>query len=230
MRKVRFAVCLSLFICCVLPTLVYAQSYKVVIADIPNVAEGLKLRMTQLAEEMNVTFDIRLVPMARVAYMIESKQADIGFPIIYLKDQKKINKLNYDYASVVFTILNFNLYTNTAKPINIENLRKGDSGRYYIEADIANVDLLEFTAKPSTNVVGSLKKLNLGVIDGYVTAQQTGDPILDKLKFTNIKSQLLVRFDSGFLLQKGSKGGPIDKLLSEGVKKLIAKGILEAPK
>jgi hypothetical protein len=230
MRKVRFAVCLALVLCCALPTLVYAQTYKVVIGDIPNVTDGLKLRMTQLAEAMNVKFEFTVVPMARVVYMVESKQADIGFPIIYLKDQNKINKLNYDYAAVVFTILDFSLYTNDAKPIDIENLKKGNSRRYSIEVDIANLDLLEFTAQPSTNIVGSFTKLSRGDIDGYITARQTGDPVLAKLKITNLKTQLYVRFDSGFLLQKGAKGGPTDKLLSEGFKKLIDKGIMTAPK
>ena len=230
MKKIRFTICLAIVLCCTLPVFVHAQSYKVVIGDIPNVAEGLKTRMTQIADEMNVKFDIQLVPMARIVYLIEKKQADIGFPIIYLKDQNKIKKLNYDYASVVFTILDFNLYTNNTKPVDMTNLKKGNSGRYSIEADIGNINLLEFTALPSTNIEGSFIKLNRGEIDGYITAGQTGDQILAKLKFTNIKTQLYEKFDSGFLLQKGAKGGPIDKILSQGVRKLIDKGIMTEAK
>jgi hypothetical protein len=230
MRKVQLSGCLAVVLCCVLPAFVYAQSYKVVIGDIPNVSDGLKLRLTQLAEATGVKFDITLVPMARLAYMIENKQADIGFPIIYLNDKNKIQKLNYDYSSAVFTILDFNLYSNDAKPIDIQTLKKGNSKNYAIEVDVSNISLFEFSAQPSTNIVGSLTKVNGGAIDGYLTAQQTGDPVLEKLKFTNIKSQLYERFESGFLLQKGAKGGPLDKILVEGVKKLIEKGIMTVPK
>jgi hypothetical protein len=152
--------------------------------------------------DMGVTLDIKKAPMARLTNLIISKQADVGSPMLYLKDPKVIQQLPFDYSTAVIDKMCFIIYTNKAKPIDIANLKSGNSKKYTIETDVSNMQMFSFTPLPSTNIVGSLKKVNSG----------------------NIKRQLWEIYDMGFAIQKGTKGGPVDKFLRDGMAKMISSG------
>jgi hypothetical protein len=88
------------------------------------------------------------------------------------------------------------------------------------------MQMFSFTPLPSTNIVGSLKKVNSGSIDGYIMGVAPTDDILkaSKADYGNIKRQLWEIYDMGFAIQKGARGGPVDKFLSDGMAKMISSG------
>jgi polar amino acid transport system substrate-binding protein len=206
-----------------LSTFAFAQSYKVAVAQFPGTGEMSKL-IAAIGEAMNAKVDIQVVPLARVTYLIETKQVDITMPMIRLKDPDQIKQLKYDYSTATFGSSPFVLYTNKNKPVDIANLKNGNSKGYKIETDTDNIKMFGFTALGSTNTEASLKKVNDGLIDGYILAPLIVDPILKNLKLTKIKRQFYDFFDLGFTLQKGGQGGPVDKFLTEGMKRVRDSG------
>ena len=220
MSKLRFFLCTVIVLLVFIPNVVTAQSYKVVVGDIPGMEPLMKM-ITTMGDEMNVKIEIIIVPMPRMIYMLESKQADIGAPMLALRNKDKINKLTYDYSTdrtgggVCFV-----LYTNKSKPIDVESLKNGNPNNYKIESDATNVNLFDFNTLPSTNVEGSLRKVDAGRIDGYIMGQIGADPVLKSLNLKNVKRQFFETYETVFALPKGSKGSDVDKFISDALKKI----------
>jgi adenosine/AMP kinase len=225
MRMPRMAVCIALLASTLLAVNISAQSYNVVIGDIPQI-DSLYEVVKAMGPEMKATLNMTKAPMARLTNLIISKQADIGAPMLYLKDPNMIKNLPFDYSTATTSKMCFILYTNKAKPIDIANLKKGNSKKYSIETDVSNMQLFSFTALPSTNIVGSLKKVNSGAIDGYIMGVSPTDDIMkaSKGEYGNIKRQLWEIYDMGFAIQKGARGGPVDKFLLDGMAKMHSSG------
>ena len=89
--------------------------------------------------------------------------------------------------------------------------------------------LFDFKTLPSTNPVASLKKVNDGLIDGYILGSEPGDSILrgNIATLKNIRRQLWDTYDIGFALPKGSNSAKTDKMLSDGIRKMKANGKLD---
>lgn len=222
MGKTGFALCA--FLLCV-ATFLPAQTYRVVIGDIPQATETNTKMMNAIAEAMNAKLDIKVVPMARMINSIMSGEADCGTPTIFSPNKEVVKKLPFDYSETTIIKLYFVLYTNKSKPIDVKELKKGNKKNYRIESELVNMDVItEFKLNPSTNVEGSLKKVDQGLIDGYILAGGSADPILKALKLKNIKRQFYMDVDTGWVLPKGTRGGKLDQLLSEGMKKIKKSG------
>jgi hypothetical protein len=177
-----------------------------------------------LGEDMDMKLEIKKVPIQRMVNLMTEKQADFGTPMLRLKDLNAIKNLPFDYSADVIQQMCFILYTNKSKPINIENLKNGNPDGYRIEPDISNMQMFNFRTLPSTNPEGSLSKVNDGLMDGYIMAGASIDPILKALKFKNLRRQHFETFDIVFALRKNDRGGPVDKFLSDGLRKFKASG------
>jgi polar amino acid transport system substrate-binding protein len=200
-----------------------AQTYKAAIVQV-STSETFKSLLMAIGEEMKVTFDAQIAPGARTTFLIENKQVDVVMPSTALKAAAEIAALKYDYSTDTIYKNAYVLYTNKGKPIDIAELKKGNPKGYKIETGGANLTLFGFTALPSTSADGSMKKVDAGAIDGYLFSQTTSDAALKAAGVKNIKRQLYDYYDLVFLLQKGSRGGPLDKLISAGIAKLKANG------
>ncbi len=229
MRTRRIAGLLALIVMAIFAANASAQTYSVVIGDLPQI-ESLEELVKAMGVEMGVTLDMKRVPMPRLTYVVQEKQADFGTPMTYLKDSAKIKLLPFDYSTAVINRMCFILYTNKSKPIDVANLRKGNSKKYKIESDISNAQMFSFAPLPSTNIVGSLKKVNDGLIDGYIMGTAPADDIIKAAKgeYSNIKRQLWDIYDMGFAIPKGARGGPVDKFLVAGMAKMVSSGKLVA--
>lgn len=220
------AACVMLFL--FVSASAYSETYTVLIGDIPGIESLVTLTKT-LGEDMGATFEIKKVPIQRMVSMIIGNQADFGAPMLQLKDPNAIKNMPYMYSTGIIQQMCFILYTNKAKPIDVENLKNGNSKGYKIESDVSNMQMFNFKTLPSTNPAASFKKVNDGLIDGYIYGTEPGDSILkanrDAMK--NVKRQLWDTYDIGYALPKGDKSGKTDKLLSDGLKKLKANGKLE---
>lgn len=228
MKRISFTVCVISMFFLSLFSSAYSQSYTVLIGDIPGIDSLVEMTRT-LGEDMGVQFDIKKVPIPRMIAMLTSNQADFGAPLLQLKDPGAVKNLPYVQSTGVIQQMCFILYTNKSKPIDIANLKSGNSKGYKIESDISNMQMFNFKTLQSTNPMASFKKVNDGLIDGYILGSEPGDSILrgNKAAMTNVRRQLWETYDIGFVLGKGDKTPATDKLLSEGLKKMKASGKLD---
>lgn len=204
---------------------VHAQSLSVVVPQLaPLSTETYKNMVMAIAEAGGKTVEVQVVPFARAVYAMETGQADIESAIIQLPDQKKWAALKYDYASTEMCKTVFVLYTNKAKPITVAELKSGNAKRYRLETDAAHVDHFPFPIEASTSVDASLKKVDSGVIDGFVFGQGSSDTALRRLGLKNLVRQYYDTFSLVFLLKKGARGGPIDAMITNGIAKTKASG------
>lgn len=202
---------------------VSAQTYKAIVGDIPG-TETLEEVIRTIADEAGATVIIEKVPMQRMIATLAAKGADMGVPMLAVKDKDQQARLPVDYSTEPLQKMCFVIYMNKDKPIDVEQLKKGNPKGYKIESDISNAALFSFGVQPSSNPQGSLKKVNDGTIDGYIMGQASIDPVLRALQYKNIRRRLYDTFDIVFALQKGAKNGPVDKLMSGGLKKLKDSG------
>lgn len=219
MRKTVIIAVAALALC----SLAFGQPYKAALGAIPG-TEPLAKMLEAMGKQAKVEFAIQSTPMERMIQSILGKQADLGLPMIALKDPEKIKNLPFDYSTDKISGMAFVLYTNSTKPIDLKDLKNGNSKGYKIESDVSNMDKFSFATLPSTNPEGSLKKVEEGRIDGYIFGQASSDPVLKALKLTKVRRQLYETYDIVFALQKGARGGDLDKALSEGLKKIRASG------
>ena len=204
-----------------------AETYKVAIMQLSN-TEMYEELFAALGEATNNVFEIKVVPFARATNMIENKLVDIQVPRIKGKNEQYNNSLKFDFANAkTGNTVAYVLYTNKNKPIDISDLRKGNTKSYKIETTGANMKDFGFISIFSRKADYSLQEIASGRIDGAIFSQNTGDAALKSLKLKNIRRQLWDNFDVSFTLQKGQAGGKLDKILAEGINKLRASGKLE---
>jgi polar amino acid transport system substrate-binding protein len=205
-----------------------AKEYKVAVNQISTTDYYVNL-MKAIAEITGNTFDIQVVPRARAIYLIENKMVDVQIPnSLYIQDPAKLAELKYDFSSLVLMKVCFVLFSNKSKNINVEELKKGNPKKLIIETDTSLIDSFTFTPQGSPNPEGSLRKVDNGSIDGFLYSQSSTDPILKKTGLKNIKRLFYSYYNLTYSLQKGAKGGEVDKIITDGINKLKAKGTYNA--
>ncbi len=205
--------------------LAQAQSVSVVVPQLsPTATDFYKTIIQTILEAGGKTATIQVLPFARAVYMMENNQADILSALVQIPDQKKWVNLKYDYATSDFVKIVFVLYTNKSKPINAADLKNGNAKSYKIETDAAHVDHFSFAALPSTSIDASLKKVDSGAVDGFIFAQGSTDAALKRLGLKNIARSYYGTYSNVFILQKGTSGGSLDKVITDGLAKIKANG------
>ena len=196
---------------------IQAKEYKLNIIQTPSTETPIKL-FNAIAEATNNKVDIEVVPSGRAINSIETKKIDFVFPATIGFDAKKNAQLNYDFSKATISKLVIILYTNKNKPIDVAGLKNGNKKGYVIETTASLSTIFEFDTALTTNIEGSLKKLNYGRIDGFVYTQLSGDEQLRKLPdLKNIKRQLYGITITTCALQKGTSGGDVDQMLIKGL-------------
>lgn len=156
--------------------------------------------------EGQIKFEV--VPFKRSLQNAISGNSDFHAPI--LKDPTKTeNDLGFAYSTDNIWDVIFALYTNKSnKNINIHNLNK-----YKIETDAGHVNFFNFKVEPSSCIECSLKKVDMGRIDGYIFAAMESDSIIKKNNLKNLRSVAFKTFEGKFVLPLGAKGKRADALL-----------------
>ncbi len=198
-----------------------AADFKASLAQMPVYAEsqdkGVLVDFAKaLAAASGKSVEFQVVPFARSMADVESGKVDFHLPLIKPID---MTKANFGLSTETIFHVNFVLYTNKAKPLDMNSL----AGKN-IETDAAHVAYFPFDIKPSSNIESSLKKLDLGRIDGFIFADNASDPIIKANNLANVKRQLYKRFDVKIILPKGGKSAATDKFLSEAIKKMRDSG------
>jgi ABC-type amino acid transport substrate-binding protein len=225
MRK-RLLLCILVCILLLSFTLLSAKEYKAAVKQLPTTDFFTKL-LKAVVEATGNTVNIQVVPPARADYLVSTNDVDLQLPMIAIPDVKKQQLLKYDYSTVMLYKNSWVIYTKKDKKIDIDSLRKANPNKYKIEIDPSRTDDFDYPVIPSSNYDASFNKIDSGAIDGLILSQTTGDPILIKSGLKTIKRQFWADFDQCFSIQKGTRGGEVDKMLTDGVNKLKANGTFD---
>ena len=204
-----------------------ARDFKASIAQMPVYAEstdkGVLVDFVKaIADVSGSKVNIQVVPFNRSMNDVISRVVDFHLPLIKSTIQDE-SKLDYDYSTETIFHVNFTLYTNKSKPLDINKIKD-----YNLETDLAHVQYFGFPVAGSTSIEGSLKKVDAGRIDGFIFADNASDPVIKNLDLKNIHRQLYQVFDVKIILPKGEHGKETDKFLSDAIKKLRDNGKYDA--
>ena len=200
-----------------------AKQLTVSIAQMPIVSEnenkGVLIEFTKAIEkEAGVTIKREVVPFARSLDNVINRRADFHLPLIMNPDVDA-GRLDFDFSTESIYEVNFVLYTNKNKPLDMNKLTN-----YKLESDRAHTTYFPFKVDPSISVESSMKKLELGRIDGFLFANVAVDPLIKELGLKNIHRTLYKVFEVKIVLPKGERGGDLDKLLSAAVIRIKQNG------
>lgn len=205
-----------------------AQEYKVVVPQVSQTAVDVYTKSIQaIAESQGKKVSVQVLPFARAVYLMETKQADIQSAITQIPDKSKWAELKFDYSTSPLVDIVFILYTNKSKPITVAELKAGNPKKYKIETDTAHVTHFPIAAG-STSIDASLQKVDSGTIDGYIFSQAACDAAVKRLGLKNIHREYYDTLSGVFLLQKGGRGGEIDKMITAGLAAIKANGKYKA--
>jgi polar amino acid transport system substrate-binding protein len=173
--------------------------------------------MAEEYKDGKITWDV--YPPARSMDNVEKGKADFEMPQL-VNPNISPNKLPFQWSSdIIFRVI-FGLYTNkNNKEINPGNLKK-----FNIETLNGMEGFFGFPVAGSPSIESSLKKVDMGRIDGWIMAMPESDQTLKGLNLKNIKRWEYKKYDAKIVLQKGPQGKEVDKMLSGLIKKLKANG------
>jgi polar amino acid transport system substrate-binding protein len=158
-------------------------------------------------------------PPARGMENVEKGRADFLMPQL-VNPNISPDKLPFQWGSDIIFRAIFCLYTNK----NNKEINPGNLKRFKIETLNGMEGFYDFPVAGSPDMESSLKKVDMGRVDGWIMAMPESDQTLKRLGLKNIKRWKLKEYDSGIVLQKGPQGKEVDKILSSLIKKLKANG------
>jgi polar amino acid transport system substrate-binding protein len=220
MRKLLIV--LMIFALC--SSALFAKDYKAAVKQLPGVSDFFVSSLKAVVEATGNTVTVQIVPPARADYLVSTNEVDIQCPIIVMPDPTKQKNLKYDYSTASTYKIAFVFYCAKNKTIDMGSIKKGNPSKYNIEVDPSRMEEFDFKVIPSSNFEASLKKIESGAIDGAIFAQTIADPILKNLKLKNVKRQLWFEYDNAYSIQKGTRGGEVDKMLVKGIAALKSSG------
>jgi hypothetical protein len=220
-RLIIFLILVTLFF----NFLIYSKEYKVAVVQAAP-AETYSQLIKAIAEETNNTVSIQIVPRARGDYLIKNKKVDI-FLAVPVFDQKKISQLPYDLSETLVKVCLI-LASKKDKNITVKDITTGNPKGFKIE--VPNPQLANsfpFPMSNSTNYDATLEKIDQGIIDACLMSQANFDSSSKKLGLKSLKKQLYGYYDLRFAIQKGTKNGEVDKMISMGLQKIKSNGKFE---
>ena len=193
----------------IIPPLVESKDKGILIDLMKAMAEGYK--------DGKITWDV--FPFARSMENVEKGRADFHMPQL-VNPNISADRLPFQFSSDVIFRVVFALYTNkNNKEINPANVSK-----YKIETDLGTADFFDFSVTGSPDIESSLKKVDMGRIDGWIMAMPESDLALKKAGLKNIKRWEYKKYDVRIVLPKGPRGKEVDQVLAGIIKKLKADG------
>jgi polar amino acid transport system substrate-binding protein len=200
-----------------------AKDYSASIAKMPVYAEstekGVLVDLVKaIATASGNNISIQVHPFARSMDNVINRKVDFHLPMI-LNPNVGEDKLDYDHSTETIFHVNFVLYSNKNKILDKNNLAGAK-----IDTDRAHTQYFPFPTEASSDLEGSLKKVDIGRIDGFIFADQASDPIIKAAGLKNIHRQLYQTFDVKIILPKGEKGKEVDQMFTEAIKKLRESG------
>ena len=188
---------------------------------VENADQGILVDLVKAIDEAypDGSIVISVYPFKRSMQNVTSGAADFHMPILLNPDVPE-DKLDFQHSTQTIFKVVFVLYTNKDN----KEINPGNVNKFKIETDRAHVGYFDFPVKPSDSIEGSLKKVDMGRIDGFIFAMPETDAALNKLGLKNIKRQEYKTFDVKVVLPKGEKGKEVDEILTVSIQKLKDNG------
>jgi len=199
---------------------------RISLAFLPELAEtkdkGILVDyLKAISREVNVPFEITVLPFLRSIKRVEQLQADIHFPII--KPTGVDRSKAFDFSETVINTTNVVFYTRASNDYSIADLK---AKSLILKTSSGLVDLLDVPATASFKVERSLIMLQMGRVDGVLNPDSLMDPLLKKLNTKGIKRKLYRIYDVTGVVPLGQRGARVDKLMRQGIESLRHKGLL----
>jgi polar amino acid transport system substrate-binding protein len=201
----------------------FAGDLKISLAEMPVYAEstdnGVLVELSKaLSKELGASLSLAVVPFARSIDNVVKGEADFHMPLIESPGYSN-EAPAFDLSTATIFHVNFTLYENKNKPLNMEALKS-----YTIETDVAHTKYFPFPTIASSCLDCSLKKVDAGRIDGFIFADFASDPLIKANNMKNIRRRQYRVFDVKIVLPKGGRGGELDTRLSKAIEDMRARG------
>jgi len=225
MLKVGKHLIMAVFCFCLMLVQVEARDLKASLPINPPLVEskdkGILVDLVKaMAEEYKggrITWEVW--PPARAMDNVEKGKADFEMPQL-VPPNISPDKLPFMFSTEKIFRVVFVLYTNkNNKDINPANVSK-----YKIDIMQGMEGLFDFKATSSPDIGSSLKKVDIGRIDGFIFAMPEGDAVLKKADLKNIKRLEYAKYDAKIVLNKSVQGKEVDKILTDLIGKLKTNG------
>lgn len=164
-----------------------------------------------------ITWDV--YPFARSMENVEQGRADFHMPQL-VNPHIDPSKLPFQLSSEKIFRVIFALYTNKDN----KHINPGNASKFKIETDLGVRNFFDFPVAGSADIASSLKKVDMGRIDGWLFAMPESDMVLKRLGLKHIKRWQYKKFDVRVVLAKGEKGKEVDRILTGLIRKLQANG------
>ncbi len=202
-----------------LPKVIHAS-----VAEMPNFADLNKKGpfcdyLRDLESISGARIDFKVYPFKRSLDNVVKGRYDFHAPLIEPLNTKH---LPFSFSTVTLTTVNFIIYSNKNDPLDINNLK----GKI-LETDFSHEYLFPHKVTPSTCIICSIRKVNVGRIDGFIYSDIPVDQMIKTEKLTNIHRSLYGKFNVKFVIQKNSQGGPVDQFLTKYVTMMKETGRFE---
>jgi len=225
MNRKSIVACLGMLVS-LLATPVMAKELTASIANLPVLADtpdkGVLIDLVKAIEkESGIPIKREVAPFVRSMDAVINHRADFHLPLIMVPNADE-SKLEYDHATETIFHVNFVLYSNKNKPLDMSKL-----GSYKLETDRAHIQYFPFPTEASSSLENSLKRVDAGRIDGFIFAALESDSIIKQDNLKNIHRSLYKTFDVKIILPKGGRGGETDKLLTSAIESLRKKGLYD---
>lgn len=182
-----------------------------------------------LAKKLKRDIDIQVVPFSRSIYYVSTSKVDFHLPFIKpnievltdkaaLEDKNTATDLDFKqhlhdfiYSDETIFHVNFVLYSHIDVPIDLNKIEN-----YKIETDSAHLAFLKDVSLGSDCITCSLKKVQHNMTDGYIFADSSTDPLLQKNKniLPSIKREFYQKFAVKILFPNTKKGLELNKEVS----------------
>jgi polar amino acid transport system substrate-binding protein len=183
--------------------------------------EGILVDLLRaMAEEYKdgkITWEV--APFQRSMENVQSGKADFHMPQL-VNPKLSPDSLPFAFSSESIFEVIFALYTNK----NNKDINPSNASSYKIESNLGTMNFFDFKVSGSSDVESSLRKVDLGRIDGWLFAMPESDMLLKKLGLKNIKRWEFAKYDVRIVLHKDAQGKEVDKILSNLIQKLKASG------
>ncbi len=200
-------------------------AFEIGIAFLPNVSETLDdtipKYISRISEIANQSFDLEILPFKRSMNMAESGQIDAHIPVIYNPLLSTKDK-PYFFSEATLWKTNFVLYTHKDTEVNLDQLDK-----LSLISGVGLIPYIDLHVTPVSNIEGAIQMVDFGRVDGLIYSSPTIDPLIKKLKLTNIRRTLYKVVDAKALIKKGKKGELLDRILSSSIKTMRESGELD---
>lgn len=224
---IQTAITIAMVLMLIAPT--HARDLKASVGFVPMLSEspekGWLIEYLKALDEVYTDgkISIEVYPTITAMDKVIKGTHDFFVPMLLTEQMvKDRDNLPFAYFENLWDAL-FILYTNK----NNTEINPGNVGEFKIETNRNVVQFFDFPVQPSDNVEASLKKVDMGRIDGYIFAGPETDAVLKKLGLKNIKRHEFHIYPAPMIVAKGPKGKEIEKILMPLVQKLRDNGAME---